>query len=190
MQEIEPFFGWREYYRAEDDDLSPYFGKSYSEFEYTDAIYNHYIHPQWDNIDSESLFAKILYVNYESEFAIIELFGEWNDAISNDIGLLTTNLLSFLIDEGVNKIILLGTNVLNFHSGETDYYSELADSLDSGWITLVDFRDHVLSELENKGILNWISLSEIDFLDYRDENPETLFFEINNSKNIKQITNT
>jgi len=47
MQDIEPYYRWRDLYIADEDELSPFYGREYSEFEYTNTIYNYYIHPQW-----------------------------------------------------------------------------------------------------------------------------------------------
>jgi len=81
MHDIEPFFLWRDYYKAENDRWSPFYQRQYDEFSFTNAIYNYVIHPQWDDIGSDTLFIKILYVNYDEAFAIIEMIGEWNDCI-------------------------------------------------------------------------------------------------------------
>jgi len=72
-------------YTAEEDEKSPFFGRTYSEFEYSQSVYNYYIHPQWDEFGSKTLYLKVLYADYAENFAIIELIGEWNDAVENDI---------------------------------------------------------------------------------------------------------
>ena len=77
MQDIEPYFKWRDQYIASDDPRSPYYGQQYSEFHYSHAIYNYYIHPQWDDMDSETLYLKILLVDYLEGFAIIEFIGSF-----------------------------------------------------------------------------------------------------------------
>lgn len=156
MQTIEPYYHWRDFYRAEDDERSPFFGNQYSEFEYSNTIYNHYIHPQWDTIESETLFVKVLYANYEEGYAFIELLGEWNDLLYNDIMLLKQNLLELLMGEGVNKLILIGRNVLNFHAGDDDYYAELAEELEGGWVIGVQFSEHVKSEFTGNGLGSYI----------------------------------
>lgn len=56
MHTIEPFYRWIEDYNAADDERSPFYGREYSEFTYSQAIYDHYIHPQWDDFGSETLF--------------------------------------------------------------------------------------------------------------------------------------
>lgn len=156
MQTIEPYFHWRDYYRSEDDPRSPFFGMHYSEFEYSNTIYNHFIHPQWDSIDSESLYVKVLYVNYEEAFCFIELLGEWNDILHNDIMYLKQNLLELLLEEGVNKIILIGRNVLNFHGDADDYYQELSEDMEDGFVIGLQFQEHVLREFTENGLQNYI----------------------------------
>ena len=81
MHDIEPYYSWRHLYIASEDKKSPFFGRQYSEFEFTHAVYNYLIHPQWDEMGSATLYLKVLYANYETGFAVIELIGEWNDAI-------------------------------------------------------------------------------------------------------------
>ncbi len=43
---------------------------------------------------SETLYLKILFVDYDERYAIIELIGEWNDAINNDIMLLKRDIVA------------------------------------------------------------------------------------------------
>ncbi|CAG5083156.1 hypothetical protein [Parvicella tangerina] len=165
MQTIEPFFHWRDYYRVEDDQRSPFFGFEHSEFEYSNAIYDHYIHPQWDSIESETLFVKVLYANYEEGYAFVELLGEWNDLLYNDIMFLKQNLLELMMDEGINKFILIGRNVLNFHAGDDDYYQELSEDLDGGWLIGVQFPQHVKEEFNDNGLGSYLLfLPEFDEL--------------------------
>ncbi len=85
MHTLEPYYNWQHLYIAAEDPRSPFYGREYSEFEFTNAIYDHLIHPQWDDIDSPTLYIKILMGDYEEKYAIIELLGEWNDCINNDI---------------------------------------------------------------------------------------------------------
>jgi hypothetical protein len=57
---------------AEEDPRSIFFGRTYSEFEFSQAVYNYYIHPQWDEFGSKTLYLKILFADYDAKFAIIE----------------------------------------------------------------------------------------------------------------------
>ena len=122
MQDLEPFYNWRGYYIAAEDPLSPFYGREYSEFEYTNTVYNYYIHPQWDEFGSNTLYLKILFTDYDRGFAIIEFIGEWNDALYNDIMFLKRDLIELMMKEGINKYILIGENVMNFHGSDDCYY--------------------------------------------------------------------
>ncbi len=152
MHNIEPHFNWRHHYIASDDERSPFFGRQYSEFEFTHAIYNHLIHPQWDEIGSSTLFIKILYASYDKSYAVIELIGEWNDCLHNDIMYLKRNIIDNLVNNGINRFILIGEHILNFHNGDSDYYEEWNDDLEDGWIVGINFRDHVISEFEKSNL--------------------------------------
>ena len=60
MHHIEPHYSWRHIYTAEEDSASPFYGREYSEFTFSDRVYDHLIHPQWDNIGSTTLFTPAL----------------------------------------------------------------------------------------------------------------------------------
>jgi hypothetical protein len=153
MHSIEPYFNWREYYTSEEDPQSPFYGNEYSEFEFTNSLYDHLIHPQWDQFGSPSLFVKVLFANYTEGVVILELFGEWNDCLHNDIMFLKRDLADHFIDLGIDKFILIGENVLNFHSSDDCYYEEWFEDIadNDGWIALVNFREHVLQEFDEVG---------------------------------------
>jgi hypothetical protein len=140
MHEIEPFFNWRHIYIAEEDKRSPFYGRTYSEFEFSQTVYNYFIHPQWDDFGSRTLYLKIIYVDYELQFAIIEFIGEWNDAIENDIMELKREIIDLLEKEGIYKFILIAENVLNFHSSDKEYYQEWFEEVtdENGWIVALN----------------------------------------------------
>ena len=152
MHLIEPFYLWRTDYIASVDPLSPFYEREYSEFEFNNSVYDFYIHPQWDNIGSPTLFIKILYVDYDDQFAIIELIGEWNDAIENDIMTFKRDIIDPMIDEGITKFILIGENVLNFHYSDDCYYEEWFQDVEDGWIVGLNFQEHVLQEFKQNNI--------------------------------------
>lgn len=158
MHHIEPFYKWRDYYIASEDEHSPFYGREYSEFEFSNKIYNYYIHPQWDEIGSETLYVKIIYTNYAKHFAVIELIGEWNDCIDNDIMLLKRNVLDFLLEKGICKYALIGENVLNFHFSDDCYYEEWQEEVDAlgGWIVLINPLDHVIEEMNMGRLYQYI----------------------------------
>lgn len=169
---------------AEADKDSPFFGRTYNEFAYDKTIYNYYIHPQWDEIESESLFVKLLFVDYDEQFAIIELFGEWNDGIQNDIMLLRRELIDPLMNLGIVHFILIGENILNFHAEDIDYYQDLHDEIleNDGWIVGLNFREHIISEMDRINIPSYIQLREpFDDVKWRPYDPHLLF------KNIEEL---
>jgi len=180
MHNIEPHFRWRDHYIASEDERSPFFQKVYSEFEFTHAVYNHFIHPQWDEIESPTLFVKPLMVDYELSYAVIELIGEWNDILHNDIMFLKRNLIESLLAEGISKFIMIGENVLNFHSSDDSYYEEWFEEVEDGWIAFVNFRTHVLQDFQQANIDYFIvSGGELNDLNWRTYRPEAVFEKVN-----------
>ncbi|MBW6478130.1 MAG: hypothetical protein K0B37_01800 [Bacteroidales bacterium] len=176
MHDIEPFYSWRNVYIASEDERSPFFGRDYSEFEFTHAIYNHLIHPQWDEIGSPTLFIKILYTDYELQYTIIEMIGEWNDCLHNDIMYLKRNIIEPMIDQGITKFILMGENILNFHYSDDCYYEEWFNEIEDGWIVGINFRDFVIREFESANIDYYIAFGKhFNDLNWRKYLPNQLF---------------
>ena len=180
MHLIEPFYLWRTDYIASEDPLSPFYEREYSEFEFQNSVYDFYIHPQWDTMGSPTLFIKILYVDYDEQFAIIELIGEWNDAIENDIMTFKRDIIDPLIDEGITKFILIGENVLNFHYSDDCYYEEWFDDVEDGWIALINFHDHVAKEFEKVNIDHYFAMGgELDDIEWRTYQPYQFYKKVN-----------
>jgi len=176
MHEIEPYYSWRHLYIASEDERSPFFERHYSEFEFTHSVYDHYIHPQWDEMGSATLYLKVLYADYAKNFAVIELLGEWNDCLYNDIMFFKRNIIEPMIEEGIDKFILIGENVLNFHASEDDYYQEWFDEIGDGWISAINFRQHVLDEFARANIDYYIAFGgPFDHVDWRTIGPNQLF---------------
>jgi hypothetical protein len=176
MQDIEPFYNWRHLYIADEDSRSPFHGREYSEFEYTNTIYNYYIHPQWDDMGSSTLYIKILFCEYTDGFCIIELIGEWNDAINNDIMILKRDIVDILLVQGIKKFILIGENVLNFHASDDSYYEEWFEDVEEGWIVFMNFREHVLAEFRQRNLdYYFVSGGELDEMPWRPLTPQALF---------------
>lgn len=179
MYQIEPYYNWRDYYVSSEDERSPFYNQEYSEFEFSDQIYNYLIHPQWDNFGSPTLFMKILYADYDDGYVIIELIGEWNDAINNDIMLLKRDIIEHLQYEGIDKFILIGENVLNFHYSDDCYYEEWFNELDDGYIALVNFHPHVIEEFSVIHIDQYFVLGgELEEVAWRTYQPEQFFKKI------------
>jgi len=159
MHQIEPYFRWRDEYIASEDEKSPFFGQQYSESAYSHRLYNFYLHPQWDAFGSTTLYGKILHVDYDEGYTLIELIGEWNDTLHNDIHFLKRNITDHLYDQGIVKFVFFCDNVLNFHATfEDDYYAEWAEEVtgEGGWILLVNTRQHFEEELLTAGLQQYL----------------------------------
>jgi hypothetical protein len=162
-------------YNAAEDEQSPFYGREYSEFTFTHAVYNYLIHPQWDFFGSNTLYVKILYTDYIDGYAILELMGEWNDALYNDIMMLKREVLEILNEQGIQKFILLGENVLNFHASDDSYYEEWFQETEDGWIAFVNFREHVLEEFRKARIDYFINFGgDLDELQWRKLSPRQM----------------
>ena len=176
MHDIEPYYRWRDDYIASEDALSPFFETNYNEFEFDKQIYNYLIHPQWDFFGSQTLYLKVLYTDYDKGYSIIELMGEWNDALHNDIMTLKREIIDLMVIEGINKFILIGENVLNFHSSDDCYYEEWFQDLEDGWIAAINFREHVISEFKRNNIDYYINFGgNLDDLQWRSLKPIQFF---------------
>jgi len=164
MHDIEPFYNWRHLYVSEEDERSPFYGRVYSEFEFSHTIYNYYIHPQWDEFGSRTLYLKVLLADYDEHYAIIELIGEWNDAIENDIMNLKREVIDKFMDAGISKFILIAENVLNFHSGDKDYYEEWFDEINDreGWVVILNMPEQTQYDFRRAKLNRYLELMEID----------------------------
>ncbi len=176
MHEIEPYYKWRDDYVASEDERSPFYETQYNEFEFDKQVYNYLLHPQWDSFGSNTLYLKVLYADYDLGFTIIELIGEWNDAIDNDIMLLKREILELMMDEGINHFILIGENVLNFHTSDDSYYEEWFQEVEDGWVAGINFREHVLDEFKQSNIDYYINFGGgLENMNWRALKPVQLF---------------
>ena len=164
MHEIEPFYQWRDDYISAEDERSPFYNTEYSEFYFDKQLYNFLIHPQWDDFGSSTMYIKVLYADYDRQYAIIEFIGEWNDAINNDIMLLKREIIELMIDEGINKFILIGENVLNFHSGDKDYYEEWFEEVTEadGWIVCLNMPEQTQHDFNKRKLQYLIEKMEVE----------------------------
>jgi len=181
MHTIEPFYNWRDRYIAAQDERSPFYGRVNSEFEFTHKIYNYLIHPQWDAFGSPTLYMKVIYADYDMSFAIIELLGEWNDCIQNDVMFLKRDIVDLMTEEGIYKYIFVGENLLNFHGGDDDYYQEWSEEIreKGGWICFLNLREHVIEEMAAARLQFYINFdAPFNQVDWRPYKPQLLYQKI------------
>ncbi|MCV9386395.1 hypothetical protein [Reichenbachiella ulvae] len=173
MHDIEPYYGWLKYYDSSRDEYSPFHGKEYNYDMYSETIYGYYIAPSWDFIGSETLYIKILFLDYDAGYAVIEFLGEWNDAINNDVMHLKRNIIDELLGVDINKFILIGENILNFHGSDDSYYEEWFEDVEEGWVTALGFRDFVLDEMNQYNIDTYInSGGNLEVINWRTMKPQ------------------
>jgi len=172
-------------YTAEEDKQSPFFGRSYSEFEYSQTLYNFYIHPQWDDFGSRTLYMKILFTDYDQHFTIIELLGEWNDAIENDIMTLRRDVTDLLYKQGICYFIIVAENVLNFHSSDDSYYEEWREQIEDerGWVAVLNMPEQSKYDFKKARLTNYIELIEMD--QWRTLKPEIIFQAVNSELSMR-----
>lgn len=179
MHDIEPFYNWRHIYISENDELSPLAGHEYSDIYFSHTVYNYYIHPQWDEFGSNTLYLKIIFIDYDRSVAIIEFIGEWNDCLYNDIMFLKRNIIELMLNKGIQNYILIGENVLNFHYSDELYYEEWHEDSEGGYIVGIGFLPHVITEFKNAQIDRFITFNEdILDLDWRTYSPDNLINKI------------
>jgi hypothetical protein len=178
MHDIEPHYRWRDLYVAAEDRRSPFYGREYSEFCLTNLLYNFYLHPQWDAFGSPTLYAKILYADYDEGYTLIELIGEWNDTLHNDIMYLKREIADVMLRHGIYRFVFFCENVLNFHAGDEDYYAEWAEEVreEGGWIVLLNTRPHVSEELIDAHLDNYVHFGEVyNTIPWRTQKPQTVY---------------
>lgn len=84
-----------------------------------------------------------------------------------------------MISEGVNKFILIGENVLNYHASDDCYYEEWFDELEDGWIAGLNFSEHVMEEFKNENIDYYINFGgDLDTFNWRNLQPIQVFHHI------------
>ena len=109
---------------------------------------------------------------------MIELIGEWNDAIENDIMTFKREVIDKLFDYKICKFILIAENVLNFHSGDKDYYEEWNDEVneENGWIVALNMPEATQYDFKKRKLHQIIELVEME--DWRSYKPYHLFKKI------------
>lgn len=176
MHEIEPFYRWQHLYDSSEDPFSPFEGKEYNYDVYSETVYGYYLAPGWDYMGSETLYIKVLFADYQMGYVICEFIGEWNDALHNDIMHLKRNVIEQFQMHDVNKFLLIGENVFNFHGSDDCYYEEWFEEVEDGWIAMVNFRDFVLEEMSRYNIDSYVNYGgSLQIDNWRTMTPQRFF---------------
>jgi hypothetical protein len=194
MHDIEPNFKWRDLYIASEDRRSPFYGYSNSDVAFTHQLYNFYIHPQWDAFGSTTLYLKITFVDYVEGYALIELMGEWNDTLHNDIMFLKREVIEKMMNQGITKFVFFCEFVLNFHAQDTDYYEEWSEEMrdEGGWAAFINTRSHVEEEMEDYRLHYYLLFGEeYNDINWRPFKPDLVYKMIEKVVNgeVKRLSN-
>ena len=81
--------------------------------------------------------------------------------------------------EGIAKFILITENVLNFHSGDKDYYIEWFEEAtdENGWIVALNMPEATQQDFKKRKLNYFIELMQLG--NWRAYKPEDLFTKIN-----------
>jgi hypothetical protein len=178
MHDITPHDRWQQSYIADEDERSPFYRQDKDRNYYSHAIYNHYVHPEWDAFGSSTLYVKVLYADYLEGYAILELMGEWNDCLHNDIMYLKRKVIDYMLPEGIHKFILICENVLNFHGSDDCYYEEWQEEAleEGGWICFINTLRHVTEEMEDTRLQFFVHFGEAyNNIIWRPQKPKWVF---------------
>jgi MFS superfamily sulfate permease-like transporter len=124
------------------------------------------------------MYLKVLMADYEEHYVVIELIGEWNDAIENDIMELKREVTDKFFAEGITKFILIAENILNFHSDGRDYYEEWFEEVtdENGWIAVVNMPEQTQQDFRKAKLNRYLELVAIE--NWRTYKPIHLFRKI------------
>jgi len=92
---------------------------------------------------------------------------------------LKRDVLEVFMNEGIYKFILIAENVLNFHSGDRDYYEELHEELSDadGWIVCLNMPTQTQYDFKQAKLNQFIELMDIH--NWRVYKPYHLYKKIN-----------
>jgi len=93
---------------------------------------------------------------------------------------LKRDVVDHMIREGIRKFVLIGENVLNFHSSDNLYYEEWRDDVadDGGWIVMLDLPIQSQHDFFKARINYYVEL--LNYPIWRTVQPQYLFAAIDN----------
>jgi hypothetical protein len=71
---------------------------------------------------------------------------------------LKRNVVESLLLQGINKFILLGEHIFNFHGSDDCYYEEWYEETVDGWIAAVSFPDFIRDEFSKYHLDSYINM--------------------------------
>ena len=71
---------------------------------------------------------------------------------------LKRDIIEDMMHEGICKFILIGENVLNFHSSDDCYYEEWFEEVEDGWIAAVSFPAFIQEEFRRYRLDQFINM--------------------------------
>ena len=118
--------------------------------------------------------------DYASHYVIIEMLGEWNDAIENDIMTFKRDVIDLMLKDGITKFILIAENVLNFHSSDSSYYEEWFEEVtdEGGWIVCLNMPEQTQYDFKRARLQHYVEL--MPFIQWRTLKPDIIFTQIDN----------
>jgi hypothetical protein len=95
---------------------------------------------------------------------------------------LKRNVIDEMLSQGINRYILLGENVLNFHGSDDCYYEEWFEDVEDGWIAAVNFREFIYEEWKKYNIDSYINYGgSLQIENWRTMNPKTFYENVRES---------
>jgi len=108
---------------------------------------------------------------------VIELIGEWNDTLNNDVMFLKRKVVDDLSRFDIDKYVLICENVLNFHGSDNCYYEEWFEDIkeSNGWMAFLNLNQHVEEEMVSTQIHHYASIGgELNDVNWRRFKPAQL----------------
>ena len=93
---------------------------------------------------------------------------------------LKRGIIDELTKNGIDKFILIGENILNFHYSDDCYYEEWLDDIENGWVATINFHQHVIEEFKKIGIDQYFIMGgEMEMIEWRTYLPDQLYKKVN-----------
>ena len=90
--------------------------------------------------------------------------------------LLKRNIIDLLLSEGINKFIMIGENLLNFHGSDDSYYEEWLEEVKEGWIACVSFPEFFRDEMAKYNLDTYLNMGRtLEIEKWRTLPPSTLY---------------